>query len=70
MPILQAIDESAGWMEAVDEEQISAARNALGARGLYVEPTSAVVWAALDSVLGKTVGPVAMVLTGSGLKSP
>lgn len=67
--VLKAIDETAGWMEAVDEEQISAARNALGARGLYVEPTSAVVWAALESVLGRTNGAVAMVLTGSGLKS-
>ena len=68
--VLQAIEESGGWVEAVEEEAISAARNALGARGLYVEPTSAVVWAALEPVLSNTSGSIAFVLTGSGLKSP
>jgi threonine synthase len=68
--VLAAVAESHGWMEAVDEQPIQAARNALGAAGLYVEPTSAVVWAAMDSVLSETSGEVVMVLTGSGLKSP
>jgi threonine synthase len=68
--VLAAVAESRGWMEAVDEEPIRAARDALSASGLYVEPTSAVVWAARDSVLSETSGEVVMMLTGSGLKSP
>ena len=68
--VLAAVAESGGWMEAVDEPAIQAARDALGAAGLYVEPTSAVVWAAREAVLARTRGAVVMVLTGSGLKSP
>jgi threonine synthase len=68
--ILAAIAGSKGWMEAVSEDEIRAGRDALGAAGLYVEPTSAVVWAARDAVLKKTSGEIVMVLTGSGLKSP
>ena len=68
--ILTAIADSNGWVEAVDEDSIRIARDALGAAGLYVEPTSAVVWAARDSVFERTSGEIVMVLTGSGLKSP
>lgn len=68
--VLAAVAGSNGWMEAVDEDAIRASRDALGGAGLYVEPTSAVVWAARESVLEKTGGEVVMVLTGNGLKSP
>ncbi|MFN2149347.1 MAG: pyridoxal-phosphate dependent enzyme [Anaerolineales bacterium] len=68
--ILKAVADSGGWMEAVDEAAIRTARNALGASGLYVEPTSAVVWAARDAVFERISGEIVMVLTGSGLKSP
>jgi threonine synthase len=37
---------------------------------LYVEPTSAVVWAALTRLLDDLPDPVVVVLTGSGYKSP
>lgn len=67
--VLQAVDESKGEMLAVDEEEIMPAREQLARRGLYVEPTSAVVWGALAQVVGKTPEPIAIVLTGSGLKS-
>jgi threonine synthase len=68
--VLHAVEESNGWMEAVDEAAILEARNGLGGRGLYVEPTSAVVWAAREAVFEKTSGSIAFVLTGTGLKSP
>ncbi|TFH37790.1 MAG: pyridoxal-phosphate dependent enzyme, partial [Anaerolineales bacterium] len=45
--ILAALDESGGMMVAVDEADILPARDQLAGQGLYVEPTSAVVWAAL-----------------------
>ncbi len=68
--ILQALDETQGLMIAVEEEVILPARDQLARHGLYVEPTSAVVWAALDQCLQELPDPIVAVLTGSGLKSP
>jgi len=44
-------------------------RAELARRGLYVEPTSAVVWSGLAQVAGKVPEPIVVVLTGSGLKT-
>lgn len=66
--VLEAITRSQGMMLAVDEEKILEGRNQLALRGFYVEPTSAVVWEALDQLVGRTPEPVVAVLTGSGLK--
>ena len=68
--VLQAVETSGGRIVAVEEDEISAGRDALSRRGLYVEPTSAVVWPALMSVLADLPDPVVVVLTGSGYKSP
>jgi len=35
---------------------------------VYVEPTSALVWAALERLYGKLPEPIVLVITGSGLK--
>lgn len=67
--VLRAVEQSGGSMLAVDEETILPARDALGRFGLYVEPTSAVVWAALPEVLPSLPDPVVLLLTGSGLKA-
>jgi threonine synthase len=67
--ILAAVDESGGEMVAVEEESILESRNVLSRLGLYVEPTSAVVWPALEATLQALADPVVVVLTGSGLKS-
>jgi threonine synthase len=55
-------------MCAVDEKDILPARNALAKLGLYVEPTSAIAWAALLQVMDKLPDPIVVILTGSGLK--
>ncbi|NIS78830.1 MAG: pyridoxal-phosphate dependent enzyme [Anaerolineales bacterium] len=67
--ILAAIEESGGKVVVVDEDAILAGRDALSHLGLYVEPTSAVVWPALHSVLGVLPNPVVAILTGIGFKS-
>ena len=67
--VLQAVADSQGELLAVDEEEILPGREQLARRGLYVEPTSAVVWGALAQIVGRLPEPIAVVLTGSGLKS-
>ena len=72
--VVAAITRSDGGAVAVSEDSIHAAVRALGGRGLYAEPTSAVAAAALDHFIDTgDIGPdqtTVVVLTGSGLKSP
>nr|MBC7244274.1 threonine synthase [Chloroflexota bacterium] len=69
--VLRAVRESGGAVLTVNDEEILAAREALARRGLYVEPTAAVPFAALLRLRQRfraqelTVLP----LTGHGLKS-
>lgn len=67
--VLQAVMESGGTFVAVDEDEILPGRDALAHQGLYVEPTSAMVWSALEQLGGDLPEPVVAVLTGSGLKT-
>ena len=67
--VLDLVRRSGGLMLAVDEAQIPPGRQALAAMGLYVEPTSALVWDALGQAGDQLVDPVLVVLTGSGLKA-
>lgn len=67
--LLQIVAESRGQFIAVDEEAILPGRDELARRGLYVEPTSAIVWSALSQVANQVPDPIAVVLTGSGYKS-
>jgi threonine synthase len=66
--ILRAIRDTGGDAVAVSDSEIHAARTVLARLGLYVEPTSAVVAAALLRM--RLRGTVVAALTGSGLKSP
>lgn len=66
--VLAAITHSQGRILAVEEEEILPARDELAHRGFYVEPTSAVVWVALRSLLDSVPEPIVLVLTGSGVK--
>lgn len=65
--ILRAIRETGGTAVAVSEAEILPARSALARLGFFVEPTSAVVAAALLRL--KLSGTIVAGLTGSGLKS-
>jgi threonine synthase len=67
--MLRAIEESHGTIIAVDEPTIARGEAELARRGFFVEPTSAVVWGALEATLRSLPDPVVAVLTGSGLKS-
>jgi len=67
--IINEIQESSGVILAVDEDEILKGQSALASLGLYVEPTSAIVWDALERVVGDVPEPIVVILTGSGLKS-
>ena len=71
--VLRALRRSRGGVVAVAEDEIGPALRALGARGLFVEPTAATAGAALtrllrDGVIAAGETTVA-VLTGHGLKA-
>jgi threonine synthase len=68
--VLAAVRETDGALLAISDEETLAAQARLARQGLYVEPTSALAAAALDH-LGESLGEMpAVVLTGSGFKSP
>lgn len=66
--VLKMVVDSGGSFVVVDEAEILPGRDQLARQGLYVEPTSAIVWNALEQVIGQIPDPVAVVLTGSGFK--
>ncbi len=66
--VMRMVAASRGDFLAVEEERILPARDQLAQRGFYVEPTSALPWAALPQILSRLPQPVVVVLTGSGLK--
>jgi threonine synthase len=68
--VLAAVRDTAGTIIAVEEQEIDEGRDALASAGFYVEPTSAVVWPALQSLLADLPDPIVAVLTGSGFKDP
>ncbi len=67
---LSLVRASGGDFIAVEEPAILPGRHALARLGFYVEPTSALVWDALAQLGSRLVDPVAVILTGNGLKSP
>jgi threonine synthase len=66
--VLQVVEASHGLFVAVEEENILTGRDHLALLGLYVEPTSALVWDALSQVVGRVPEPIVAILTGSGYK--
>jgi threonine synthase len=66
--VMNAVAESRGGFLAIDEQHILPGRDELARRGLYVEPTSAVVWPALAQLDHSFPDPLVAVLTGSGFK--
>jgi threonine synthase len=67
--VMQMLAEQDGLLLAVDEADILPGRDQLARLGFYVEPTSAIVWNAIQQVGGDLPDPLAVVLTGSGLKA-
>ncbi len=66
--VLNAVQASNGFFAAVEEQDILPARDEMASRGIYVEPTSAVVWPVLLEHIDKLKDPIVAILTGSGLK--
>ncbi len=66
--VLREVGATGGGFLAVDEENILPGRDQLSSRGFYVEPTSALVWDALNQIIPQALEPVVVILTGSGLK--
>lgn len=67
--LLRILESSEGMLLAVDEGDILPGRDQLARRGLYVEPTSAIVWDAIRQIINRIPEPIVVILTGSGLKT-
>jgi threonine synthase len=67
--LFHLVEAVGGSFITVEETQILPGRDQLARLGYYVEPTSAVVWGALQQILGVMPDPIVVILTGSGFKS-
>lgn len=66
--LLKIAEDRHGEFVPVDEVDILLARDELAHKGLYIEPTSAISWAALGPMIDRLQDPIVVMLTGSGYK--
>jgi threonine synthase len=66
--VSRLVQESGGRFVAIEEGDILPGRDCLAGLGFYVEPTSALVWQAVFTLLPHLPDPVVVLLTGSGYK--
>ena len=67
--VIKAVESTRGMFVAVDEPDILPGCDELAQRGLYVEPTSGLVWNALAQTFRYLPDVVVVILTGSGYKT-
>jgi len=67
--VIQAVKRSAGKFLCVQEPAIKSGQRSLAERGIYVEPTSALIHSGLEQIAQDTPEPIIAILTGHGLKS-
>lgn len=67
--ILARLQYEKGCMISVSESDLRSACQELAQKGVYCEPTSALVWAAVKQMHDPTDKPTVAVITGSGYKS-
>ena len=67
--VVNQVQRSGGKFLVVDEEEILPGQQSLARKGLYVEPTSSIVWSGLHQVIEQVPDPIVVILTGSGLKT-
>jgi threonine synthase len=69
--VVAAIRATQGEIVAVSEDEIIDGFTQLARRGIFVEPTSAVVWGALKKIEGSISkdDTIVLIMSGSGLKS-
>ena len=66
--LIETIPAEQGKFISISEEEIHISHQQLAQRGYYVEPTSALVWAAYRELHSNLPQPAVAVLTGNGLK--
>jgi len=66
--ILNSLHRGKDELVSIEEEDILPAFYSLAKMGFYVEPTSALVWAAYQKFGSHWPEPIVLILTGSGLK--
>lgn len=67
--ILQRLGPGRGRMISIHENQLMESWKAAACQGIHIEPTSALVWAAISESKQDFKTPVVAVITGSGYKS-
>lgn len=67
--LLHEVENQRGRFMQISEEDLLHAYRALAEKGFFVEPTSALVWAASNQEFGSLPEPVVMILTGAGYKT-
>jgi threonine synthase len=67
--ILQKFSGNKGKIIAIEDDKLLLAYNEIAKKGFFVEPTSALVWAALPDIIQLCPGPIVLVLTGTGYKT-
>jgi len=66
--LLDKLDKEKDRMVSLSDRKILDAWEELHRRGIDVEPTSAMVWGAYETLRKSLTGPVVLIMTGSGLK--
>ena len=66
--LLAETPSGCGEFIGIQEDAILPAYRELAKKGMYVEPTSALVWCTLDKIVGSVPEPIVLILSGSGLK--
>jgi threonine synthase len=67
--VLKSVKESGGFFMKVNEQEIFEGQKQLAQRGVYVEPTSALIWSGLEQLPDQVPEPIICLVTGHGLKS-
>lgn len=69
IPLIKDIVAAKGIFTAIGEELLVESYRELGCHGVYVEPTSALVWGAVKKLYRSLPEPIILIMTGSGLKN-
>lgn len=66
--VIRGIRQHGGRIISINEREILPDREELCRKGIFVEPTSAIVWSGLKLIQAEITEPAILVMSGSGLK--
>jgi threonine synthase len=66
--IIRELQNGAGEIIAIPESELLPGTHELAVRGIYCEPTSALVWAAASKLKNNIPLPIILIISGNGLK--